>query len=374
MDFARRHMLGLAGTAASLLAAPAVGRPGVLPRSPDLAGFGPQPGIVQLSRNENPYGPSPAARRAIAEVAARGCYYSNAAEGRLAAMIAEAEGLAPDQVMIGAGSTEVLNCATSALGREGAIVAAELTFDPPLRYAERRGATIVRVPLRPDMQIDLEAMLEAARAPGVRAVHLVNPNNPTGLLLPGPEVRSFAGRLPKGVTLLLDEAYFDLADDPAANTLADRVRAGDDLIVVRTFSKLHGLAGLRVGYALARPEVIAALRGWSMGNGGNAAGLAAAIASYRDTSFQALSRARIAEARAILSGAATRSGARPLASAANFVFINVPDANRLQQALEARGFLIRPAYGRWTRWSRVSCGRLEEVRRLAAVLPSVLAA
>lgn len=370
MDLARRHLFGLAGGSAALLAAaPAFAR-----ATTDLSAFGPAPGTALLSRNENPYGPSPAARRAIADVAGRGAYYTNAAEDRLAAMIAEAEGLKPDQVMIGAGSTEVLNCATAALGAEGTIVASELTFDPPLRYAERRGATVVRVPLAADMQVDLAAMLAAARAPGVRAVHLVNPNNPTGLLLPAADVRAFAAQLPKGVTLLLDEAYFDLTDAPAANTLADRVKAGDDLLVVRTFSKLHGLAGLRVGYALGDPRLIATMNGWSMGNGGNAAGLAAALASYTDRDFQALSRARIAEARTLLTEAGTAAGAAPLPSATNFVYMKVADANRLQKALEAEGILIRPAYGKWTNWSRVSCGRLEDVRRYTAALPRALEA
>jgi histidinol-phosphate aminotransferase len=370
MDVSRRHLLGVA----SLAAAPALAR---APQPASTAAstaalFAPPPGTAFLARNENPYGPSPAARAAIAEAMGHGCYYSGGAENRLAALLAERNAVPENHVFMGAGSGEVLNCAVAALGQEGAIVAADLTFDPPLRYAEGKGARIVRVPLKPDMGVDLPAMLTAARAPGVSAVHLVNPNNPTGLLLPAADVRAFAAALPPRVTLILDEAYFDLTDDPGANTLADRVSRGDNLIITRTFSKLYGLAGLRVGYALARPDLVAKLAPWGMSNGGNTAGVAAAIASLADPAFETWSRARIVEARALLAEAAARAGLEALPSATNFLYVKVPDANRLKAALEADGVIIRPAYGRWTQWSRVSCGRIEDVRRYAAALPKAL--
>jgi histidinol-phosphate aminotransferase len=367
MDLQRRHLFGLA----ALAGAPALAR---TPPPTSAAIFAPPPGTAFLARNENPYGPSPAARAAIADAMGHGCYYSGSAEDRLAAILAERYSLPASHVFMGSGSGEVLNCAVSALGREGAIVAADLTFDPPLRYAEGKGATITRVPLKADMGVDLPAMLAAARAPGVAAVHLVNPNNPTGLLLPASEVRAFAAALPKGVTLILDEAYFDLTDNPAANTLADRVKAGDNIIITRTFSKLYGLAGLRVGYALARPDLVEKIAPWTMSNGGNTAGVAAAIASLQDPQFEAFSRSRIAEARTILAAAAASAGLEALPSATNFVYVKVPDANRLKAALEGQGVIVRPAYGKWTQWSRVSCGRIEDVRRYAAVLPGALAA
>ncbi|MFQ3666554.1 MAG: histidinol-phosphate transaminase [Sphingomonadaceae bacterium] len=362
----RRGLFGVAAAGAALAAVP-----GRAAREKPV--FGPPPGVAQLSRNENPYGPSPAALRAMADAASAGCYYSNGAEERLAAMIAERHGLSPAHVMIGAGSTEVLNCATIALAREGEIVAPELLFEPPLAYAERKGAVVRRVPLRPDMHMDLAALLSAI-TPETRLVHLCNPNNPTGLVLPGDTIRAFLSRVPAHVTVLVDEAYNELTPAPESFSVVDRVAAGDNLIVTRTFSKLHGLAGLRVGYAMARPDLLDTIAGWSMSNGGNAAGLAAAIATYDDRPFLSFSKARIEEARSLIVEAASALGLETLPSACNFVTVKVPDANRLHAALKAQGIDIRPAYGKWTRWSRVSCGRIEDVKRYAAALPRALAA
>lgn len=366
MDVSRRETFRLAGVLAAGAAAPGRAAPP----------FAPAPGIAQLSRNENPYGPSPAALAAMAEAGPAGCYYANAAEERLAAMIAERFGLSPDAVLLGSGSTEVLNCATMAFGRAGAILAPELLFDPPLRYAETKGVTVRRVPLGADMHMDLPALL-AALGPDVRLVHLCNPNNPTGLVLPGATIRRLLAdvrqRAPAAV-VLVDEAYVDLCDDPAGTSVVDRVRAGDPVIVTRTFSKLHGLAGLRVGYAMARPDLIAAMRPWLMSNGGNAAGLAAAMASLDDLPFLAMSKARIVEAREMLAAAARAEGLESLPSAANFVLVKVPDAELLRARLAREGILIRGPYGRFRQWSRVSCGRIEDVRRYVAALPRALAA
>ncbi|WP_194745279.1 pyridoxal phosphate-dependent aminotransferase [Thermaurantiacus tibetensis] len=367
----RRGVFAGAAGLVALAGAPGAGRAAPAP-APAL--FGPPPGVAQLSRNENPYGPSPAALRAIAETAALGCWYANAATERLAAMIAERNGLAPDHVMVGAGSSEVLDCATMAFGRSGAIVAPELLFDPPLAYAEGKGVEVRRVPLAPDMGIDLDALAAAARAPGVALVHLCNPNNPTGLAIPGATLAAFIDRLPGHVTVLVDEAYNELTPDPPAFSVVGRVRAGDRVIVTRTFSKLHGLAGLRVGYALGRPDLLERLRPWSMSVGGNTAGLAAAVASLDDAPFLAMSRARIVEGREMIAAAAAAQGLPTLPSAANFVLVRVPDAERLRAALAAEKILVRGPYGRFREWSRVSCGRLEDIRRYAEALPRALAA
>jgi histidinol-phosphate aminotransferase len=327
-----------------------------------------------LMRNENPYGPSPAALKAIAESAASGCYYANGGERALAAAIAARHGLTPAHILIGAGSNEVLNCATMALGQKGAIVASDLTFDPPLRYAENKGVPVIRVPLKPDMSQDLDRIAGSV-TPQTRAVHLCNPNNPTGRLIPAAQVRALAAALPAHVTLILDEAYNELTPDPAANTLIDRVKAGDNIVIARTFSKIFGLAGLRIGYAIARPDLIAQMKPWSMSVGNSTAGLAAALATYDDADFLAFSRAKIIEARRMIEQAAQQAGLETLPSATNFVYVKVPDADRLQKALAAQNILIRPSYGpRWTQWSRVSCGKMEDVARYAEALPNLLSA
>jgi histidinol-phosphate aminotransferase len=363
----RRSLFGIAGGTAALALAPAAAHATTATKPL----FAPPPGTAFLMRNENPYGPSPAALKAIADHAAHGCYYSNDAERTLAAAIAARHGVTPAHILIGAGSSEVLNCATMALGQGGHIVAADLTFDPPLHYAGGKNIPIQRVALAPDLSIDLDAMAAAVSA-GTRAVHICNPNNPTGRLLPAADLRAFAAAVTPKATLILDEAYNELTPDPAANSLVDRVRAGDNIVIARTFSKIYGLAGLRIGYAIARPDLIARMKPWSMSVGNSTAGLAAALATYDDADFLAFSRAKIVEARALLTEAATKAGLETLPSATNFVYVKVPDANRLQKAFEARNILIRPSYGpKWSEWSRVSCGRLEDVARYAEALPTL---
>lgn len=371
----RRALLGAAGVGVAFAAGhPALARSAASgTRSIPADGFGHSPDIAFLARNENPYGPSPAALRAMAETAGAGCYYTNDAEAKLTAMIAQSHGLTTDHVMIGNGSTEVLNCATMAFGRKGGILAPELLFEPPLAYAERKGVAVTRVPLTAGMGMDLAA-LAAAVSPAVGLVHLCNPNNPTGLLVPGTEMRAFVAKVSPIAPVLVDEAYNELTDDPAANSVVDRVKAGDRVIVTRTFSKLHGLAGLRVGYAIARPDLIAAMKDWSMSNGGNTSGLAAAMASYDDKAFLAMSKAKIVEARQMIEAAARARGLETLPSAANFVLVKVPDAEALRKALADKGVVVRGPYGKWTGWSRVSCGRIEDVRRYTAVLPQALRA
>lgn len=362
----------MAGGGAALALAPAAARAAAAV-APVANPFAPPPGTAFLIRNENPYGPSPAALRAIADQATNGCYYSDSAEEALAAMIAERHGLTPAHVLIGAGSSEVLNTATMGLSAGGHILASELTFNPPLSYAQEKGVAVRTVPLDATMGIDLRAMAAAVTA-DTRLVHVCNPNNPTGRLLPAADLRRLAAGLGPNVVLLVDEAYNELTDDPAANSLVDRVRAGDAVVVARTFSKIYGLAGMRVGYALARPDIIARMKPWSMSVGNSVSGLAAALASYNDTAFLNMSKARILEARQIIEEAARANGLTYLPSATNFVYVKVPDAEKLRAAMERQGVLIRGPYGSWTQWSRVSCGRIADVKRYAAALPAALSA
>jgi histidinol-phosphate aminotransferase len=330
--------------------------------------FGPAKGVALLSRNENPYGPAPSAIRAIAEWSAKGCYYADEGARRLTAMIAERFGVTPDHVAIGSGSTEILSAAGLAFAGKGAILCPELFWDTTALYAEAKGAKLKRVALKPDMDIDLDAMA-AALGPDVGMVHICNPNNPTGRLLDGDRMRAFVRAASPKATVLVDEAYIELTDRPEHNSVAALVKEGHDLVVCRTFSKIYGMAGLRVGYAIGQPETIKRIRSYEMSFGGNTAGLAAAIAAYDDTAFTSWSKSRILEARAIMLAAVEKAGLEALPSQTNFLFVKVPDANKMKDAMAAKGIQIRGAYGKWSQYSRVSTGRIEDVTRYAAALP-----
>jgi histidinol-phosphate aminotransferase len=334
--------------------------------------FGPAPGIAWLTYNENPYGPSPKAIAAMAESASKSCYYADDGTDRLRAMIAQRFGLSRAQVAIGNGSTEVLSAAALEWGSRGSIVCPELFFDDALQVAVRHGAQLIRVPLRPDMNIDLDAMGAVAAANKASMVYLCNPNNPTAVLVDPQALRTFASQLSPETTLLVDEAYNELTDNPRANSIADLVPAGRNVIVTRTFSKIYGLAGLRIGYALSTPANIERVNGSLMTVDLSTSALAAAMASFNDDAFMTFSKNRILEARAMILDAARKARLKVLPSQANFVFVRVPDANAVKARMAERGIIIRGAYGKWTQWSRVSTGKIEDVRRYAAALPAAI--
>ena len=247
----RRSLLGAAsaGTALALGQAPALAR--VTPKPPL---FGPAPGIAWLTYNENPYGPSPKAIAAMAEAASTGCYYADDANDRLRSMVAGRLGLTSAHAVIGNGSQEVLSAAAIEWGRRGPIVCPELFFEEPLQVAKQHGAQFIRVPLRPDMNVDLDAMAAAAVANKASMVYLCNPNNPTAMLVDPQALRALSSKLPAETALLVDEAYNELTDRPQENSMVDLIKAGRNVIVSRTFSKIYGLAGLRIGYILSTPE------------------------------------------------------------------------------------------------------------------------
>ena len=334
--------------------------------------FGPNPGQALLSRNENPYGPAPSAVQAITEWASKGCYYADKGVARLSDMIAERHGVTPAQVVLGEGSTEILSAIALAWGGEGKILCPGLFWDTTVKYGERQGAQSVRVPLKANMDVDLDGMA-AQLGEGISIVQVCNPNNPTGMLVDNAALRGFAAKVKaSGATLLVDEAYNELTDMPEANSMIDLVKAGDDVIVCRTFSKIYGMAGMRVGYAITSEENAERIRGYLMSFGGNVGGLAGAIASYNDEAFLSKSLSMIREGREMILDAVKTAGVTALPSQTNFVYVIVPDADAVQKAMAERNISIRGAYGPWTHYSRVSTGKLEDVARYAEALPQII--
>ncbi|MCH5720726.1 pyridoxal phosphate-dependent aminotransferase [Niabella hibiscisoli] len=248
--------------------------------------------LIKLSSNENPYGPSPKARKAMSK-AVNGCNrYPWETTTLLRDKIATAYQLTKDHVIIGAGSSELLGLASVlAALKKGNIVAPDPTFRLWMPAAKKIGAPVKLVPLTQEKGVDLQRLKEAIDA-NTRMVYICNPNNPTGTVIPADELEGFIKGVSPSVTILLDEAYTEFEDTPSVTHL---VKDHPNLIVAKTFSKIYGMAGARVGYALAHKETIQQLNDlqpWANAGAGGIS-LAGAIASLEDASFTAMCKKKM---------------------------------------------------------------------------------
>ena len=195
------------------------------------------------------------------------------------------------------------------------------------------------------------------------------------MLIPPKQLSDFCKLASKETTILIDEAYNELTDKPQENTMIPLVREGYDVIVARTFSKIYGLAGMRVGYLLAKPETVSEIDSYGLGDYSlNQAGVAAAIASYNDNAFLKYSRDKILEGREMLAEAVTLNGLSFLPSNTNFMFVDLNNLNAeaFRKAMEEEKILVRGIYQDYTQWSRVSTGLIGDVSKYIQALPKVL--
>ena len=332
--------------------------------------------VVRLSANENPLGPSPAAVEAIRAEASRIHLYPDGGAPALARAVAETLGVAPESLLFGNGGDEVITLLVRVLVDPGdEVVVPDPAFEPYTTTALLAGATIVKSPLR-DYRIDLDDVL-ARVGPRTKLVCLSSPHNPTGTTLGRAEWERFAARCPGEVVILLDEAYIDFVEHPAgaADGLATLATRPDALVLLRTFSKITGLAGLRVGYAIAAPAVIAMLeRGREPFNVGRLA-QAGATAGVRDRAHREATRQVVwAQKRAL--GAALR--ARDLTfppTEANFLIVRLGrPSGPVVAALRARGVLVRDgADVGFPEHLRITIGSAAQNERLLAALDAALA-
>ena len=361
MQFSRRDLVrGILGGAATLALTPI-----------SLANLGPPPGMIALRFNENPYGPSPGALKAAAEAAALGAYYADDMQTPLLQTIADKHDVGLENMVLSSGSNEALQAAFVAWGRQGRIVLPSLTYTAHVHYARRMGVEVVPVPVEDDLTINLDR-IAAAVTDDVSLVYLCNPNNPTGHTLDGDELRDFCRSVGQRAVVMIDEAYNELTDRPEYTSMVDLVREGENVIVMRTFSKLFGMAGMRVGYGIGRPDIAKTtadhVMAWP-----NGVGLAAAKACYTDDEFIEFSRSKIFEGRDMVIDAFRRNGIEPLPSQTNFVFANIGrNGSEFQNRMAERKVLIR---GRWPPYSdyiRVSMGRIEDIEVFQSVFTDLI--
>lgn len=337
------------------------------------------PAEIRISSNENPLGPSPAAVEAFVRAFQdAGRYPTNArpSVGDLRDTIARRLSVRPENVSLGAGSWELLRTAVRLYTSSSRhLVTASPSFEEPEHMADQLGVPVRRVPVDKDGRLDLEKMAEAARWAGL--VFLCNPNNPTGGVHSSKAVAEFVARVRRDspqTAILIDEAYHDYVADPGYATALPLALEHPDVFVTRTFSKAHGMAGLRVGYAIGQTRVMEGFARWAITFNQNTPSVAAAIASLNDPSHLEAERTRNGEVRRFTAAVFQDLGCRVLPSETNFVFVEIGrPAKEFQEACAKQHVAVGREFPPLAQThARVSMGTLDEMKRASGVFTEVL--
>ena len=373
-DWLRASML----SGLSLAAAPAA----FCEPDPEVpSGYNPLKGGVlkaRLSANENPYGPSPKVIKTITEAAPDGYLYAMEYAKQFRKLVADTEGVPEDHVLLGAGSGELLTAASLwAAYRPNAgrtIVAPDPTFDALPRTAIKHGITMDRVPLvaADGYDINLNKLNERVGSQ-TGMVYLCNPNNPTAITVDPAKLRAFCEAVGAKTPILVDEAYIDYTPDPKAYTMVDMVKKGSNVIITKTFSKVHGFAGLRTGYMIAKPELLNEIAKFSTGGQClSMTTLRAASVSLQDKDFINYSLGKAQESKDYLYGVLKQHNYEPLPSGANFVMFPIRMkgedfvARMMEQGVSIRQWKFDGQY-----WCRVSLGTMPQMQAFADGLKTI---
>jgi histidinol-phosphate aminotransferase len=322
--------------------------------------------IIKLASNENPLGPSPAARQAMIDTIDRAHFYPDGGGYYLREAVAEQLGLSMANVILGNGSNEIIEFLGHAYLQPGdEVVVAKHSFAVYRLMAQLFGAKVVDVP-DPGFIADLDAML-AAITPRTKEVFIANPNNPTGTMVFQDDIDRFMERVPEQVMVVFDEAYFEFLDEPP--DVLKYVRAGRNVVVLRTFSKIQGLANLRIGYGLAAAEIIEVLQKARQPFNANGIAQAGALAGLRDQAHMDATRRVTREGRDFFQAEFLEMNLEFVPSHANFVLVRVGDGKKVFDALLRRGLIVRAmgSYG-LPEWIRVSVGTMPQNKAFIAAL------
>ena len=328
--------------------------------------------IIKLASNENALGPSPKALAAMHEALERVHFYPDGGGFYLREAIASQFGLQRENVILGNGSNEIIEFVGHAFLRPGdEVITARHAFAVYALMAKLFDARVIEVP-DPEFRHDLDAMA-AAITPRTREIFITNPNNPTGTMVSQEEIDRFMAIVPDHVVVIFDEAYYEFVENPP-DTLKYIREGRENVVVLRTFSKIQGLAGLRIGYGLGTKSMIGVLQKTRQPFNANSIAQAGAIAGLLDVEHQRRTRELTGEGRAYFEDQFARMGLEYVPSQANFVLVKVGDGNEVFKALMAKGVIVRAmASYQLPEWIRVTVGTTEQNRRFIAELQGVLA-
>ena len=330
--------------------------------------------LIRLGSNENPYGPSPKAREAIKAIIADGNRYPFDSSEEIKQQIATKEGVSPDYILMAGGSGEMLGISGMSLGIEGgSVLSAWPVFPMLMNFAEKFNARWDKVDLDQYLAHNLEAMASAVK-PDTKLLFVVNPNNPTGTVLDHGKLKSFCEEMSKKTIVYSDEAYLEFLEPAEQKSMVELVKQDHNVIVSRTFSKIYGLAGLRIGYVVAKPDLIKKMAKYQPGTILNQAAVAAAKASLGDEEFMAYTRKMNAAARNYFTQYLDQKKWFYGKAVANVVFFPAPkDGKMILEQTQARGYQIRVWDYQGKEWCRVSIGTLEEMKSFVKAFDEVVA-
>lgn len=326
--------------------------------------------VARLNANENPYGPSPKAVTALKEVADKGNRYAWRELFDLIDKIAEKEGVKAENIMMGPGSSDLLEKTGMVLFLDGGnVVSADPSYMSLIRVAEATGASWKGVPLKKDWSHDLDAMEKAVDA-DTKLVYICNPNNPTGTMTDHAELVDFCSRVSDKVPVFIDEAYLGFLEDGDKKSMVSLINEGKNVIIARTFSKIHGMAGLRVGYIVAQPETLQSIQKITRGGMGiSYPSIFAASASLDDADFQMKSRKLNAEAREYVYESLKKMGYEHVPSFTSFIIFPIEmEGEAFLKKMQEQQVAVRSFEIMGSNWCRVSMGTMDEMQLFVKAL------
>ncbi len=335
-----------------------------------------QNSVVRLSSNENPYGPSAAALKAMTDGFSLAWRYPDEYADMLADELARLHNVSAEQILPGAGSGEILKlCAAAFTGRDKKLVIANPTFEFIARHAGVANAEAVKIDLTKDYGHDLEKMLAATKSAGTTAglVYICNPNNPTASITPKNEVSNFLAKISPTTMVLVDEAYHHYVDSNDYESVIQLVKDYPNLIVARTFSKIYGMAGLRCGYCITQRPNIGVIRAHQISDSVNIMALVAATASLKDADHVARGRKLNSEVKKSVYAELESRGFSYIPSHANFMMINLRrEARPIITALRTRGVEVGRLFPALPNFLRVTIGTGPQMKAFLTAFKEVM--
>jgi histidinol-phosphate aminotransferase len=334
-----------------------------------------QPGMIRIDSNENPVGPGRKALDAIRGHLNESNRYPVLSEDEVLAIIAKQQGIATDQVILGCGSGELLRSAVHAFtSKDAPYIGAAPTFESPGEFAKFLGVPVKSVPVNSSLGFDLDAMIGASRGAGL--VYFCNPNNPTATVVSKSDTIAFVrqlNRLSPNTTILVDEAYFEYVDNSGYGTVIPMAVENPRIVVLRTFSKIFGMAGLRIGYAVGRADVMAKMKSWTLGSNVSQLTLVGAVAALEDSANLAAEKKRNRDVREYTMKFFRDGGYAMSEGDANFMMVDIKKpAGEFKSACLKKGVAVGRAFPSVPTWSRITFGTMPEMVKATAVFRELL--